>query len=114
VNFENFTQLLSTVSISLKVALGAAVLALMGLSYALGFSHADQPKEVVCALELSLVDTFKARLSNVEREVSDKLQAAQMSCVQREQEVCSGRIEKFSERLEKIRCKICNRKKRLK
>lgn len=109
-NFEDFIALLTTTSASLKVALVSAVLGLLALAYSLGYSHAEQPKEEVCALEFKLIQQFKSELKHSERENADRLQAAQLSCVQREQDVCSDRMEKFSENLEKIRCKICKRK----
>jgi hypothetical protein len=111
VKFEDFMSLLTTTSISLKAAFGAAILGLMSLAYMLGYSHADQPKEKVCALEIKLVDEYKNQLKFIEKEYADKLQAAQMSCMQREQDVCSGRMEKFSESLQSIQCKICERRK---
>lgn len=109
-NFEDFTALLTTTSISLKAALVSSIIVLLGLSYALGYSHAEQPKEEVCALEIKLLSQYKSKIKYTERINADKLQAAQLACVQREQDVCSARMEKFSNSLDKIRCKICKRK----
>jgi hypothetical protein len=112
VNATSLVDLLSQTSISLKAAFGASVIMLMSLSYMLGFSHADKPKEVVCALEIKQVEAQNQLIKSAQSKHHESLQEAQTNCMQREQDVCSERVENFRESFTKLRCKICKAKKR--
>lgn len=82
------------------------VIILLG-SYFLGLSHGSKPKELVCKEEIKLLDAQSAQISEMQKQSHKELQGAQISCVKREQDICTQRLDTFRDNLTRLRCKIC-------
>ena len=77
------------------------------VSYTLGLSHGSEPKAMICKEELKLLSVQSDQIRELQKTAHSNLQSAQISCVKREQDVCSARMDTFRESLTKLRCKIC-------
>lgn len=90
-----------------KTGLIALGVVLIIASYALGLSHGETPREVMCGEDIAQVAKLQGELSDSQARSHASNQRAQLECVKREQDVCAERMDTYRERLTALRCKIC-------
>lgn len=105
-NTEVIRQLIEDF-ITPKTALIALAAVLILLSYVLGLSHGETPREVMCSADIAEVSKLQGKLSDALARSHATNQRAQLECVKREQDVCAERMDTYRERLTALRCKIC-------
>ena len=105
-NFAIIRDLLEDL-ITPKTGLIALGVVLVLASYALGLSHGEIPREVMCKADILQVTKLQGELSDLQARSHAGNQRAQLECVKREQDVCAERMDVYRERLTALRCKIC-------
>tara|TARA_R100000773_G_C4114362_1_gene52920 strand:+ start:96 stop:431 length:336 start_codon:yes stop_codon:yes gene_type:complete len=82
----------------------------VGLFIMIGYMLALQPAEVVCKNYIQERDAAKLQVSELERDLSTKVNQASLECVTREKQICSDLVQATADNIKKLRCRICKAK----
>ena len=86
-DFKNLSSLING-----PLGWGALALACSGVLVLLGMSMASQDKKEVCSDEFTIISTQANSIETLEQELAQCIARGEISCIQREQNLC--RIEK--------------------
>jgi hypothetical protein len=100
------------VNIGMKyIVIGCAGLLLIVACLAVGYGLASSDPAVVCKNHIARSAELKNQVDGLELRLAQGMGSALLKCTEREQGICLKKIEEVTERIRKLRCKICSVRK---
>ena len=94
------------------IAAGLTVLCFGAALIALGYGMAESDPEVICKAHIERAVVLKNQVKTLELSSASVRQDALLACTARESGLCVGKIKEVSNRMRKLRCKICSAKEK--
>ena len=95
-------------SMDLKYAvIGGTLLLAGGFFFIMGYNFGSQPEEVVCKTHIESVRVLSSQVKALELKVAAERDYYTTECIKREKDICSDLVDKATENIKRLRCKIC-------
>ena len=97
------------IQMDLKFAvIGGTLLFAAMFFFVAGYHFGAQPEEVVCKEHIKSVGVLSEQVKELELKVATDRDYYTTECIKREKDICSDMVDKATENLKRLRCKICN------